>query len=182
MIFVIVIFLVIIFVIVLFSFPQFSPIPYFPSNIKDMKNIIQALHLKNNQVVFDLGAGDGIVIFKAAEEAFKRKLDTKFVAVEINPVLICILYVRKLLHPNKRNIKVVYGDMFTMDLSRLTFHVSRSTFYLYISPWHLEKTVANIRRQFKQCSIISYMYPVKNLKKSQVNKKGVHPVYRYESY
>jgi len=65
-------------IIFLFSSPQLSLIPYFPSNKKDLPLIIKALNLKNNQVVFDLGAGDGIVIFEAAKLAFEKKLNTKF--------------------------------------------------------------------------------------------------------
>ena len=55
--------------------------------------------------MIDLGAGDGIVIFKAASQAFQKRLNTKFIAVEINPVLILILYLRRLFHPNKKILK-----------------------------------------------------------------------------
>ena len=83
-------------IIFLFSSKALSPIPYFPSNKHDLPLIIKALNLKNNQTVIDLGAGDGIVIFEAAKIAYKRKLNTRFVAVEINPVLILVLHLRRL--------------------------------------------------------------------------------------
>ena len=90
----------IIIIIFIFSSKKFSPIPYFPSQPVDLPLIIKALNLKSNQTVFDLGAGDGIIIFKAAQQAYKQKLNTQFVAVEINPVLILILHLRRLFHPN----------------------------------------------------------------------------------
>ncbi len=71
-----------------------SPVPYFPTNKKDVPLIIKALNLKLNHTVIDLGAGDGLVIFKAADEAYERGFDTKFYAVEINPILILILYIK----------------------------------------------------------------------------------------
>ncbi len=166
--------------IVFFAFPRFSPIPYFPSNKKDMKKIILALNLKNKQIVIDLGAGDGIVIFEAAKEALRRKLNTKFIAVEINPVLLCILYIRRLLHPNHKNIRILYGNMFTMNFNSLTRKPVHSlTFYLYISPWHLEKTVNNIKRQVNHFSLVSYMYEIKLLKLIEKIKGKKNSVFAY---
>jgi len=136
-------------IIFIFSSKKFSPIPYFPSQPADMLLIIKALSLKNNQTIFDLGAGDGTVIFKAAEEAFQQDLNTKFVAVEINPVLILILYLRRLFHPNKKNIKIVREDIFKINFKSFLYRqgnaLSLPTIYLYISPWYLEKTISNIK-------------------------------------
>lgn len=155
--------LAIIFVIILiFSSKSLSPIPYFPSQKIDLPLIIKALNLQNNQTVFDLGAGDGIVIFEAAKKAYQQGLNTKFIAVEINPILILILHLRRLFNPNKNNIEVVYGDMFKMNFSRHTFHATRYTFYLYISPWFIEKTLKNIKKQVKKFRVVSYMYPIKS--------------------
>jgi len=188
-----IIFIIFIIVIILiFSSKKFSPIPYFPSNKKDLPLIIKALNLKNNQTALDLGAGDGIVIFEAAKVAEKRKLNTKFVAVEINPVLILILHFRHLFHINKNNIKIIYGDIFTMDFSPLTPNSYLSaeasakagflTFYLYISPWYLEKTILNIKDQISKFSVISYMYPIKSLtKKSKEIIQGKNRIFVYNN-
>src|SRR3990167_8379176 len=120
-------------IIFIFSSKKFSPIPYFPSQPVDIPLIIKTLNLKNNQTVFDLGAGDGIVIFTAAKSSFQRKLNTKFVAVEINPVLILILHLRRLFHPNKKNVKIIFGDIFKINFSRLTMKQwNNVTIYLYI--------------------------------------------------
>jgi len=162
-----IIFIIFIIVIIfIFSSKKFSPIPYFPSQPVDMPLIIKALSLKNNQTVIDLGAGDGIVIFASATEAFQKKLNTKFIAIEINPILILVLHLRRLFHKNKRNIKIVQDDIFKIDFSCYTqctdakFCVS-TTFYLYISPWFLEKTILNIKNQVSKFSVVSYMYPLK---------------------
>jgi len=96
----------------LFLSKKVSPIPYFPSNKKDLPLIIKALKLKNNQTVVDLGAGDGIVVFSAAARALQKKLNTKFIAIELNPILILVLHIRRLFHSNKKNIKITYADIF----------------------------------------------------------------------
>lgn len=172
--------ILIVVIIILFSSPKLSPIPYFPSQPVDIPKIIKALDLKNDQVIFDLGAGDGIIIFTAAGSSFQRKFNTKFVAVEINPVLILILYLRRFFHPNKKNIKIVYGDIFTINFNKLlTFHFSLVTFYLYISPWYLEKTILNIKNQLANFSVISYMYPIRSLKNKEKIIKGKNKVFVY---
>ena len=178
----IVIFFIIILIIFFFSSKTLSPIPYFPSQQADLPKIIKALNLKNNQTVFDLGAGDGIVIFKAADEAFRKKLNTKFVAIEINPVLILILHLRRLFHPNKKNIKIVVDDMFKIDFSSLIPNPYSLVIYLYISPWYLEKTISNIKNQINKFSVVSYMYPLKN--KTAFTKvtavKGKNSIFIYD--
>ncbi|MFH0773375.1 MAG: rRNA adenine N-6-methyltransferase family protein [bacterium] len=168
-------------IVILFSFPQFSPIPYFPSNIKDLPLILDALSTHNNQTVIDLGAGDGIVILKAAEKAYQNKLNTQFIAVEINPVLLLVLYTRCFFHPNRKNIQIVNTNMFSMDYSSLvTSHHSLITFYIYISPWFIEKTVANITKQMETFNLVSYFYQVKCLQKYKEGiKEGVHKIYKY---
>lgn len=174
----------IIIIIFIFSSKKFSPIPYFPSQSVDLPKIIKALNLKNNQTVFDLGAGDGIIIFETAKEALKQKLNTKFIAVEINPVLILILLLRRFFHPNRKNIKIVYGDIFTLNFNSLTRKLVNSlTFYLYISPWYLEKTISNIKNQSAgwrtKYSIVSYMYSIKSLKNIKRIIQGKNLIFIY---
>lgn len=152
-------------ILALFALPRFSPIPYFPSNRKDLPLIIKALSLVNDQIIYDLGAGDGTVIFEAARNAYQKKMNTRFVAVEINPALIVLLYIRRLLHPYKKSIKIIWGNMFTMQYNGLTRQsVSSLTFYLYISPWFIERVAEKIKKTYPNARIVSYMYPIPKLK------------------
>ena len=115
----ILIFVTIFIVIFLFSSPKLSPIPYFPSQPVDLPLIVKALGLKNNQTVIDLGAGDGIVIFEAAKSSYLKKFNTKFIAVEINPVLILVLHLQRFFHPNKKNIQIIKEEGRSNNLNRL---------------------------------------------------------------
>ncbi|VVA43563.1 conserved hypothetical protein [Candidatus Roizmanbacteria bacterium] len=196
-----IILIIVIVIIFIFSSKKLSPIPYFPSQPVDLSLIVKALNLKNNQTIIDLGAGDGIVIFKAAKEAFQQGINTKFIAVEINPVLILILYLRRLFHPNKENIMIVYGDMFKFSLSspppigvegRLRRGSRQNNgldsplqgndivVYLYISPWYLEKTILNIKNQISKFKTVSYMYPVKSLKNKESAIQGKNKIFIYQ--
>lgn len=141
--------------------------------------IVDSLNLSNTQTVIDLGAGDGIVVFEAAYAALAKKYNTDFVAVEINPILIAVLHIRRLFHPNRSNIRIIRGDIFRMDYDKIVMPGKLPTFYLYISPWHMEKTIQNINRQIARYSVVSYMYPVKSLKSGGKPRKGVHSVFFY---
>ncbi|GAB4219398.1 MAG: hypothetical protein Fur009_5380 [Candidatus Microgenomates bacterium] len=166
-------------IIFLFSSKTLSPIPYFPSNKKDIPLIIKAFNLKNNQVIFDLGAGDGIVIFKAAKAAFEKNLNTYFFAVEINPVLLLIMHIKRFFHPNKKNIKIIRNDIFKMNFNSLTRkHFNSLTFYLYVSPWYIEKIIKNLKLKTKNFSVISYFYPLPKIKPKKIFK-GVNKIYKY---
>ena len=161
--------------IALFVSRSLSPIPYFPSNKNDIKGIVGALHLANDQVIYDLGAGDGIVIFSASSKAFGKKLNTQFVAVEINPILLVVMWIRRLFHPNRKNIKIVRDDIFNI---RYTVNGIRYTIFTYISPWFLEKVFKNCKFQISKFKFISYYYPVPKLKSSRTIK-GVHNTHIY---
>ncbi len=160
---------------------KFSPIPYFPTNKKDMGLIIDSLHLKDNQVIFDLGAGDGLVIFEAAYNSLKAKLDTKFVAVEVNPILVAILHIRRFSHPNRKNITIIWKDMYKVDYYEyFRDEQTEFIFYLYISPWYLEKAAKMIQKLDVHTRIISYFYPIHLFKEYEKKLEGIHKVYNYE--
>ncbi len=143
-----------VFLLYIFVSRKRSPVPYFPTNKKDIPLIIKALNLKLNHTVVDLGAGDGVVIFKAAEETYKRGFGTKFYAVEINPILILILYLKKLFHENRKNIHILFDDFTKMDLKRF----DNAMFYLYLSPKYLNIVYKRIKSEVKKPKIVTYFY------------------------
>ena len=177
-----VIFLILIGILTIFAFPRFSPIPYFPSNRKDVPLILKALDLKNDQTIVDLGAGDGLVVFEAAKQAFQKKLHTRFIAVEINPILVFILHVRRFFHPNKKSIQIVWRDMFKFNppaSGKTTKQYNNITIFLYISPWFLEKTLKQIQTFDGKKTIVSYYYPIKSLRANLTVRAGVNPIFVY---
>lgn len=166
----------------IFTSHTLSPVPYFPTNKKDLPLILESLELKKDQIVFDLGAGDGIVLFEAAKLACEEKLDTTFVGVEINPVLTLILKLRRLMNPNRNHIKIKFRDMFTMNYQKHIRHEDiEAVFYLYISPWYLGKALERIKTvKNKKKRIVSYFYPIKSLSEVEKVQHGVHTIYTYQ--
>ncbi len=174
---IVVILLVFILIISFFIFPQLSIIPYYPTNPKDLKQISSILDIKNNQSIIDLGAGDGMVVFSLASYAYIHKLSTKFVAIEINPVLVLILQIRRFFHPNKKNIKIMKADIFKLDYSN--WKSTNPVFYIYISPWLIKKLIKKIQQGVKNFTLVSYMYEAKQHKPKKITK-GIHKTYLYD--
>ncbi len=151
---------------------ELSPVPYFPTNKKDLDLIVKSMSLKNNMDVIDIGAGDGRMIFYAANKASQKNLNTKFYAVEINPILILILYLKKLFHKNSQNIFIIYKDMMKLNLKKY----KNPLFFLYLSPIYLEKIYKKIKKEAKNPKIITYFYEIPKVKYSRIIK-GINNVY-----
>jgi hypothetical protein len=165
---------------IIFAFPQFSPIPYYPSNYQDKNRLLKSLNLKNNQLVIDLGAGDGWVIFAAASTAYQQKLNTQFIAAEINPFLILLLYGKRFLHPNKKNITIKFFNILKDDYQSLAknYPLNYTTFYLYLSPWFLPTIWQRIASWPKPKTIVAYYYPINTLTPVKIIK-GINNIYLY---
>ncbi len=162
-------------VIIIFAFPQFSPIPYFPSNPKDLPLIIQALKLKNDHTIFDLGAGDGIIVFEAAKESYKLGLNTFFVAIEMNPILVAVLHIRRFFHPNKNQIKIILGDMFKLQYKQISPSPNSIGVYIYVSPRFIPRIISTMQNQFQRFYLVSYYYPIEPDMKPAL--QGVHAIF-----
>lgn len=160
---------------------RFSPIPYFPSNGRDIPIILKLLALKDRQILYDLGAGDGAAILAAALARQSPAKASRFVAVEINPILIGIIKLRTFFHPNKQNITTVKANIFTFDIPRSPGHTP--LFFMYISPWYMEKTIVNLLRQFRSIELVTYFYAAPRSKRYALilrkHRKNIHSTYRY---
>lgn len=167
-------------IIIIFASPTLSPIPYFPSNARDLPIILKALDLKKDEIMFDLGAGDGIIIFAAAAEALKKNLNTEFVAVEMNPILGAILHIRRLIHPNKKNIRIVTADMFKVKYKTYIKPDQKVTVYLYVSPRFIPRIINHLKILIPRFMLVSYFYPIENAMEPFAS--GEHSVYRKEIY
>jgi len=68
-----------------------------------------------NDVVYDLGAGTGAIVFRAA-----RAYRARVVGVEIEPIRALILRLRRRLGPFSDRITLVWGDFFHLDFREAT--------------------------------------------------------------
>lgn len=133
-----------------------------PSQIEE--EIINALELKNNSVLYDLGCGDGRILLKAVQ----KHPNIQAIGIEIGfvPYLIAKFKTR-----NYKNVKIKREDIFKTDLNDAT-HI-----FLYLYPKVINHLITNIKSQCKLGTIIiSCDFELENEKPNKVvNLQNVNP-------
>ena len=106
--------IVIIGIIVMFYFfwPMIKGAPWVPTRMKKVRYMLSLADIQPDEVLYDLGCGDGRFIVKAA-----RKFGVKAVGIEINLLLYlwCQLIITIL--RLRRRVKIIYGNFFKCNLS-----------------------------------------------------------------
>lgn len=100
--------------IIMFSilWPQLRGAPWVPTTMREVHKMLRMADVGANDVVYDLGCGDGRTIITAA-----RYYGAQAVGIEIDPLryLWCQLLITVL--GLRGRVKIVFGDFFNQDLS-----------------------------------------------------------------
>jgi SAM-dependent methyltransferase len=88
---------------------------YQPTPRKVADRMLDLASVTPEDVVYDLGAGTGGLMFRAAREGGARA-----VGVEVEPLRILILRARRRLGPAGERIRLVWGDLFKLDYREAT--------------------------------------------------------------
>ncbi len=118
--------------------PLFSFVPFIPVQRKVLDEIFLNLKLEENSVLYDLGCGDGRILF----EAKKRNRSISCVGIEIAPFPFLFTKIKSLLHSSK-NIHILYGNFFNIDIS------PASHIFLYLFPEVLDDLLPKFEKELK---------------------------------
>lgn len=88
---------------------------YQPTPRRSVEAMLRLAGVGPSDVVFDLGAGTGAVVFRAA-----RERGAAVVGVEVEPLRVLILRLRRRLGPNPERIRLVWGNLFDLDFRPAT--------------------------------------------------------------
>ncbi|MBU0900227.1 methyltransferase domain-containing protein [bacterium] len=107
-------------------FPHFFGALWYPTPKRKIRKMLFMAKLKEGELVYDLGCGDGRVLIIAAKE-FKAKA----VGIDIDPLKIFFVKLRlKLLNLLNRNIKLIQGNLFHYSLNEadvVTIYLTQET-------------------------------------------------------
>lgn len=98
-------------------------VPYVPTKSAIAPYVVPLLHLQSGSVVYDLGCGDGKMLF-AFYNAYK---DATYIGVEFHILPYLIARIRHAFFGFPRNMQFIYGNIFSVDISQAT-HI-----YLFLS-------------------------------------------------
>jgi len=124
--------------------------PFVPSTNPVSQSMIRLAHIKKNMVVYDLGSGNGKLLFLAAKHGAITK------GLEINPFLVFFSNIRSLFSPYRNQVHTYWKNFWTADLQ------DADVVFIYLLPWRMEKLEqALIKKCRKGTTIISnsFIFP-----------------------
>ncbi len=161
--------LIIIFLLVILSmvWPPDSPwAPWWRTNRKIARAICRLAEISKDDIVYDLGCGDGTFLITSAKE-----FNAAGVGIEIEPSRFLISKIRILLNNLSSKVKIKRKSFFDEDLSNATVVV------VYLIPKTLNLLLPKFKKELKKgTKIVSYRYPLEL--KSQ-NSKFKNNLYLY---
>ena len=88
---------------------------YDPTPMSRVRKMLGIALTSENDVVYDLGSGDGRIILTAA-----REFGARAVGIEADPLRFIYSWIKVIITGQSKNVKVCFGDFFKFDLSKAT--------------------------------------------------------------
>lgn len=98
--------------VICFTWSHVKGAPWIPTRMKKLREMLSLINIQPDEVLYDLGCGDGRFIIVAA-----RKFDAKAIGIEINFLLYLWCQFLTTILGIRRRVNVKYGNFFKYDLS-----------------------------------------------------------------
>ena len=131
--------------------------PYITSPDLVVDQMIELAGLDEDDLVFDLGCGDGRIVIAAAQQSGCRG-----VGFEIDPKLVAQARENVRLEQVDDRVEIVEQDIFTVDLSEADVAM------MYLLPWMMNKLVPQFDQMRPGCRIISHEYWIEGVEPDEV--------------
>ena len=146
---------------------NFTSAPFLPSNKKALNKMIEMADLNSDDIVYDLGSGDGKVVIAAARHGIK-----KAVGFETNPILNLIAKLNARFFKVK-NVEFVTTNLFNADLSKC------NKVFVYLLPKAMAKLETKIMEEMPNGGlVISNTFRFKNLVPTQSSESPRILIYK----
>lgn len=144
--------------------------PWLPTEKDAVERFLDIAEIKEGYIFYDLGCGDGRMVFAAA----KRGAKAKGLEVALFPFLIAS--VSKLFQKEKGNIKIVYRDLFSVNLS------DADLVYFFLMPKVYLKLKEKLKKEMKKGScVVTFVWPIEGWEPEKIDKKkNKPPLYLYK--
>lgn len=111
--------------------------PFVPSTKNVAATMIAFAKIRKGMKVYDLGSGDGKLLFLAAA------CGANAVGLEINPYLVLLTAVKTLLSPYRRLIHTYWKNFWSADFS------DADVVFIYLIPWRMDRLEQKLLRELK---------------------------------
>ena len=168
----IVIFIIILFVLGSAAWAGFSAASWIPMPETDIKRVLDLADIQPDEVVYDLGCGDGRILEKAAED-----YQAIVVGIEISFLPYLFSKIRILFSGLSKRATIIYGDFYKKDLSKADAVVC------FLTPKAMKKLGHKFKKELKpKTKIVSYVFPIPDWQPVRVDRPSEEhlPIYLYE--
>ncbi|MBI2404878.1 hypothetical protein HYV22_01715 [Candidatus Gottesmanbacteria bacterium] len=124
--------------------------PYVPSTNPTAKVMIALARIKPGMTVYDLGSGDGRLLFLTSQKGANA------IGLEINPFLVIWTWMKKIFSPYRSTITVRWQNFWKVNLA------DADIVFVYLLPWRMEKLAAKLKKELKPGSLVisnSFIFP-----------------------
>jgi cyclopropane fatty-acyl-phospholipid synthase-like methyltransferase len=146
-----------------------KPVPFVPSPIQVVEKMLSLAEVDEGELVYDLGCGDGRVLFTAA-----RRFRANAVGCEIRPQL--VTHVRNKIRNLRLDdrIRIVRKDMFTTPL------YDADVITLYLTSDMLGKLRPKLEAELKPMArVVCHDFPIPGWTPVHWERSNGHTVYLY---
>lgn len=159
---VVVLFLVGIAVVVYFLFASFAyGAGYQPTPRDVVERMLELATVGPSDTLYDLGAGTGAIVFRAA-----RERGAAVVGVEVEPLRVLILRLRRALGGPRDRVRIVWGDFDRLDLGTATVVA------VFLWPPVMERLKSRFSAELAPGSrVVSHWHPVAGWRPDEVDRR-----------
>jgi len=131
--------------------------PWVPSSMQVVHRMMEMASVGPEDVVYDLGCGDGRMILAAA-----RRYHARAVGIEIDPLRYLWCQFLITIMGQRKRIQIVFGNLFNKDLSEA------DVVMCYLMPDALSKLEDKLKRELRPGTrVVSNRFSFPTLKKAQ---------------
>ena len=138
--------------------------PYYPTSKKTINTALSELKKFNVKHVAELGAGDGRVAIALAKEGYE------VTAIEFNPILVFVIYIRKYLGRYKK-LHILRKDFLKINYSKY------DAAFIYLYPKVMDKLAKKLSKEMPKKSVFitnTFVFHDKKPEKTSDNKIYVY--------
>ena len=152
--------LIILFIIYSYSFIKDIKAPYISLPKRALRDVVRAMAIKSDDVVYDLGCGDGRVLI----ECCRNEPNARYIGIDKSLIAITMAKINLIISKNlSKNIKISRSDIFKENLT------SATCIYMYLYPKVLDKLIPKLEKELaSRTRVISCSFPLKSRQPFQV--------------
>lgn len=147
--------------------PALYGLPLVATKPARIHKALQLANLQPNQVLYDLGAGDGRVLFIAV-----REFGAKAVGIEVGPLQCALIWLRIVANGLGRQIQIRWENFYKADLS------AADVVFVYATSKEVMKLAPHLERQMKMgARLVSISADFPEWEPQQFDDRGLIFVY-----